>query len=68
VLVSVEDNGPGIDPDVASTLFTAGASTKGDGHGGLGLAIAQKFANQMGGQIRYHSQPGKTVFTLELPT
>lgn len=67
VLVSVEDTGPGIDPTVAATLFTAGASTKGEGHGGLGLAIAQKFANQMGGQIRHHSQPGKTIFTLELP-
>jgi len=67
ILIAVEDNGPGIDPSLEATLFTAGASTKDGRHGGLGLAIVQKLATQLGGSISYRSVPGQTVFTLALP-
>ena len=66
-LIAVEDNGPGIDPSVDATLFTAGTSTKEGRHGGLGLAIVQKLATRLGGSISYQSHPGQTVFTLALP-
>jgi len=67
VLISVEDSGPGIDPGIDATLFMAGISTKGGRHGGLGLVIVRKLANQLGGSISHRSQPGQTVFTLTLP-
>ncbi len=67
ILICVEDNGPGIDPNLGRNLFTAGTSTKDGRHGGLGLAIVQNLANQLGGSVRYQSRPGQTVFTLALP-
>lgn len=66
VLISVEDSGPGIDPALEATLFTAGTSTKDGRHGGLGLAIVHSLTTQLGGSIRYQSQPGQTIFTLTL--
>lgn len=67
VVLSVEDNGPGVDPAVGNTLFRAGVSTKTGRHSGLGLAIARRLAQQMGGDLTFASQPGSTVFSLSLP-
>lgn len=67
VVISVEDNGPGIDPALRADLFKAGTSTKSGRHGGLGLAIVHKLAGQLGGQIACDSTPGRTVFSLTLP-
>jgi len=68
VLISVEDNGPGTPPDLAENIFTAGVTTKGTGHVGLGLAISRKLVHELGGTISYSS--GRTVgtkFTISLP-
>ena len=65
--ITVEDDGPGIDPAVQATLFTPGPTTKGSGHGGLGLSIVESLATRMGGGVACASQPGKTVFTVSLP-
>jgi HD-like signal output (HDOD) protein/signal transduction histidine kinase len=67
VVIDIEDSGPGIDPAIQPTLFQAGVSTKSGRHGGLGLAITDKLARQMGGTIACASQPGATVFSLTLP-
>lgn len=67
VLLAVEDDGPGIDPGIAATLFSAGITTKEGSHGGLGLAIVRKLAGRLGGSISHQSQPGQTIFTLALP-
>jgi signal transduction histidine kinase len=67
VQISVEDNGPGIDPALKTTLFTAGTSTKGGRHGGLGLAIVHNLATKLGGSISCQTRPGQTVFTLAVP-
>ena len=67
VRIAVEDNGPGIDPDLGDTLFTAGATTKQGRHGGLGLAIVHSLITRLGGSVSYQSAPGHTVFTVILP-
>lgn len=67
VVISVEDNGPGIDPSLRGDLFKEGISTKNGRHGGLGLAIVHKLANQMGGAVACKSGPGATTFSVTLP-
>jgi signal transduction histidine kinase len=69
VELRVEDDGPGIAPDDQSHVFERfyradGVLTAGSG---LGLAIAQELASVMGGDVKLHSRPGRTVFTLRLP-
>ena len=66
-IVTVEDDGPGIDPEQQATLFSVGQSNKGGRHNGLGLAIVASLATQMGGAITCASRPGRTIFTLTLP-
>jgi signal transduction histidine kinase len=70
VLLVVEDDGPGIDPDEAVQVFER--FYRGDGTGrasgsGLGLAIARELAEAMQGEIALASEPGRTAFTLSLP-
>ena len=67
VMISVEDNGSGIDPSLQVDLFKEGVSTKGGRHRGLGLAIVYKLVKQMGGTIDCESSPGVTVFSLTFP-
>lgn len=50
-IVRVQDDGPGIPPDVAKTIFDPFFSTKGSGGTGLGLAVTQKIALEHGGDI-----------------
>jgi len=64
--LSVEDNGPGIAEAVSGRLFEPFATTKADGRG-LGLALAAKLMEELGGMIEHTSAPGRTVFTLRLP-
>ena len=42
IVITVSDNGPGIPPAIANTIFRAGKTTKAEGHAGLGLAIVNK--------------------------
>ncbi len=68
VLISVIDNGMGIEPEEMDNIFTPFFSSKGHGGTGLGLAVAQKIAREHDGEIRVDSQPGSgTTFTVELP-
>ena len=62
----IEDDGPGIPPDIRPKLFTPLASNKPQGSG-LGLSIAQELVSRQGGLIEYQSQPGRTVFSVLLP-
>ena len=64
--IEIIDNGPGIPPEIADTLFLP-MVTGGTGGMGLGLAIAQSLINQHQGLIECRSQPGETVFTIYLP-
>jgi two-component system OmpR family sensor kinase len=71
-VITVADNGPGIDPELQNTLFER--FTRGDdsrsrvaGSTGLGLAIVAAIAAAHGGSARVESEPGATVFRIELP-
>ena len=67
ILFEVEDNGPGIAPDVLAQIFEPYFSTKETGIG-LGLALTRKLIEDHGGQITVRSEVGKgTVFTVILP-
>jgi signal transduction histidine kinase len=69
VVVSVSDNGPGIDPDLLPRLFDPFFTTKPAGEGtGLGLSICEKHVKSHGGRIAVTSTPGKgSTFTVILP-
>ncbi|MEJ0099894.1 MAG: nitrogen regulation protein NR(II) [Pseudomonadota bacterium] len=65
-IIEVEDNGPGVPPDLVKTLFLPLVTGRSNGSG-LGLAVAQDLATRHGGIIEFTSQPGRTVFSLLLP-
>jgi signal transduction histidine kinase len=52
VAIAIEDNGPGIPPEVLPDIFEAFVSTRLDARGtGLGLTVAQGIVHQHGGTI-----------------
>lgn len=67
LVLSVTDNGPGIEPAIQERLFEPFYTTRTDGTG-LGLAIVRSVAEAHGGNIRVESAPGKgSKFILTLP-
>lgn len=71
-VLHVIDHGPGIAPDAQKWIFerfvtgtTPSDVPKGTG---LGLFFVRTVVTRHGGQISVQSQPGRTVFTLRLPT
>jgi two-component system nitrogen regulation sensor histidine kinase GlnL len=66
LMVAVEDNGPGIAPDIRDRIFYPLVSGR-EGGNGLGLTIAQTLVAQHGGNIECESVPGRTIFTILLP-
>ncbi len=69
VVVEIEDTGPGIPPELQQRIFDPFFTTKPPGVGtGLGLDISYRIvAQQHRGDIRLHSEPGKTTFQVLLP-
>ncbi len=68
VLLSVEDNGDGIPPEVASKMFDLFVSTKGNKGTGLGLVVTKKIVEEHRGKIIYKTKVGHgTRFTIILP-
>jgi signal transduction histidine kinase len=66
--VAVEDNGPGIPPELIDSIFSPFLSTKRGRGTGLGLAVSQKILREHGGQIVVESALKRgSRFTLELP-
>ncbi|MEZ4705046.1 MAG: HAMP domain-containing sensor histidine kinase [Bdellovibrionota bacterium] len=67
LVMVVEDNGQGIEPDHMKELFQPFHTTKADGNG-LGLALVKKIILSHGGQIEISSSPGEgTQITITLP-
>jgi signal transduction histidine kinase len=68
VTIKVRDDGPGIAPAIAETVFEPGVTTTGDGSG-LGLALARRVARSAGGEVvleQPSAGPG-VVFSVRLP-
>jgi signal transduction histidine kinase len=66
-ILAVRDDGDGIDEAAMPRIFEP-FYTADDAQGsGLGLAIASELAERMAGRLTAISEPGNTVFELELP-
>jgi signal transduction histidine kinase len=65
----VQDDGPGIPPDLQARMFEPFVSTKGPGKGtGLGLHLVREIVTSHAGTIECESQSGKgTQFRVQLP-
>ncbi len=67
ITVKIEDNGVGIDDDVAAKIFDRGYSTRLDPEGtGLGLSLCKRIVGEHDGQISLLKGKG-TVFEVTLP-
>jgi two-component system nitrogen regulation sensor histidine kinase GlnL len=64
--VRIQDNGPGVPPELRHRLFDAFVTTKERGMG-LGLTLVAKLVAAQDGMIEFDSEPGRTVFRVLLP-
>ena len=66
LVVSVQDNGPGIADAIRDQVFDAFVTSKVNGTG-LGLALVAKIVNDHGGVVEFDSEPRRTAFDVMLP-
>jgi signal transduction histidine kinase len=67
VSLEIEDNGPGIPPEVRARLFDPFFSTKRHGTG-LGLSISARIVQRHGGSLDFETEPGRgSIFRIVLP-
>ncbi len=67
VEIRITDTGPGIPPELQEKVFRPWYSTK-EGGTGLGLPMTRKVIEELGGELRLHSEVGRgTRFTLTVP-
>ena len=64
--IEIEDDGPGIPPDLQETVFYPLVTSNPQGTG-LGLPAAQELISRHGGLIEFESRPGRTVFMVQIP-
>lgn len=64
--IEIEDNGPGIPPELIEDIFYPLVTGRPEGSG-LGLAISQDIITHHGGLVECQSRPGQTIFTVHLP-
>ncbi|MFE9885563.1 sensor histidine kinase [Streptomyces scopuliridis] len=72
VVLDVQDDGPGIPPELLPHVFERFARgdasrSRAAGSTGLGLAIVQAVVTAHGGTVTVQSVPGRTVFSVRLP-
>jgi signal transduction histidine kinase len=68
VQVSVQDQGPGIAPELQERIFQRFSQLPTQGGSGLGLSIAREFMTSQGGQLGVESVVGKgSTFSFTLP-
>ena len=69
VRIDITDSGSGIPPELLPRIFEPWITTKPVGRGtGLGLSITKDVVVRHGGTIHAASAPGRTMFTITLPT
>jgi two-component system OmpR family sensor kinase len=73
VRLEVQDDGPGIAPALLPHVFERFARgdasrSRNAGSTGLGLALVQAIVSAHDGEVTVESVPGRTVFTVTLPT
>jgi signal transduction histidine kinase len=65
--ITLQDNGPGIPPELLGAIYEMHFTTK-SGGSGVGLYVARSVVQAHGGTIDVDSEPGAgTTFTLDLP-
>ena len=64
--IEIEDDGPGLPPEIADEVFEPFISGRENGTG-LGLALVSKIITEHGAAIRVESEPGRTLFRISLP-
>jgi signal transduction histidine kinase/CheY-like chemotaxis protein len=68
IVIEVQDDGPGISPELQQRLFKPFASDKGVRGQGLGLAVSRGILHSLDGGITCRSQLGRgTTMIIELP-
>ena len=70
VQLEVSDNGPGIAPEIATTIFEPLVTSKGKDRGtGLGLYVVARIVEEAGGTIEVESEPEEgTTFRITMGT
>lgn len=64
--IDIEDDGPGIPPQLQDSIFYPLVTSRPNGTG-LGLPVAQELLSRHGGLIEFESRPGQTVFSMRIP-
>jgi signal transduction histidine kinase len=67
MVLTVEDNGPGIPPENRERIFEPFFSTKKEFGTGIGLWLCQELARKNGARLIVQSRPGNTCFSLLMP-
>ena len=69
IIISIQDNGPGIGNDISVKIFDPFFTTRGPDKGtGLGLSTARRITEAHGGILDLVNwDPGNTIFTITLP-
>jgi len=69
IVITVEDNGQGMTPEIKDKIFEPFFTTKEIGKGtGLGLSVSHGIIQSMGGEILVDSKAGEgTTFTIKIP-
>ncbi|MCK5378088.1 MAG: HAMP domain-containing protein, partial [Acidobacteria bacterium] len=68
LVMTVEDNGPGIPPELRERVFEPFFTTKPPGEGtGLGLPTTRRIVKALGGDLRFEDRPeGGTIFEIHM--
>ncbi len=66
ITVQVQDNGPGVSPEVAGHLFEPFVTTRRSGSG-LGLSLVAKIVNDHGGVVEFENLARGALFRVRLP-
>lgn len=68
-MVQIIDSGHGIPDEIRDRIFEPFFTTRPPGEGsGLGLDIVRKIVEKHEGKIEVESQPGRTTFSVWLPS